>query len=194
MPRRNARHKRLAHQVGSSLGAEVSARARGLKLRSSPGVCGAKLELGSVWAHGSSCHRVAGDSGTLRPVTDLVIGKRRTGPKPTLRGVGIATLVVIVALLVAHIIYRRVVSYVEPDGSVPNHPVILLSNSSTPGDNRLGFGESSLAHAGGIAVLRLVGEPHTLGASHGRLLGDSVTKISRTVNPCIWATVSRCRD
>ncbi len=121
-------------------------------------------------------------------MTDLVIGGRRTTPRRTVRGIAIATLVVLVGLLVAYIIYRRVVSYAEPDGSVPNLPLVVVDDG--PDQPRLGFGDSSLAHAGPITVLRLVGKPHTMGAAQGRLLGSAVTEVSQQIRPCIEQTVS----
>jgi len=123
-------------------------------------------------------------------VKDLVIGARRTSTKPTFKGVAIGTLAVIVALVVAYVIYRRVVSYVVPDGTVANLPIIAESNPAEDGAIRLRFGESSLAYAGRINVLRLVGDPHTIGAAHGRLLGRAVRDTSRVFEPSIERTVS----
>jgi len=135
----------------------------------------------------------AGGSSLLQsaPVKGLVIGTRRTSTKRTFLGVAIGTLAVIVALFVAYVIYRRVVAYVTPDGSVPDLAIVA---ESKPGENhalQLRFGESSLAYRGQIPVLRLVGEPHTIGAAHGRLLGKAVTATSRVLSPSIERTVSR---
>ncbi len=121
---------------------------------------------------------------------DLVIGARRTSLRPTFRGVAIATLAIIVALVVAYVIYRRVVSYVVPDGTVPSAPIVPESDPASEGSIHLRFGDSSLSYSGPINILRLVGDPHTIGAAHGRLLGRSVDDISRVLAPSIERTVS----
>lgn len=123
-------------------------------------------------------------------MSDLVIGGRRSGSaRRSMRAAAIASLAVVFALLVAYMIFRRVVSYVVPEGSVPDTPLVVTGTEGTP--SRLGFGDSSLSYSGRIAVLRLVGKPHTLGVAQGRLLGASVGDVSRTLEPAVDYSVSR---
>ncbi len=127
-----------------------------------------------------------------RDVSDkgLVIGGgRRIGGPRLLRNIGIAVLVVLVALLVSYIIYRRVVAYAVPGGSVPGDPLVMRAAESAEAPAVLGYGASSLGYSGRIAVLRLVGKPHTLGASHGRLLGDEVAALADAMDPSIEDSV-----
>ncbi len=123
-------------------------------------------------------------------MSDLVIGTKRPSAPRTVRGVAITTLVVLVALMVTYFIYKRVVSYAMPGGSVSKAPLEVDSIESGLIDAKLRFDDSAMSYSGRITVLRLVGDPHTLGASHGRLLGESVGEVSRNLAPTISHTVS----
>jgi hypothetical protein len=123
-------------------------------------------------------------------MSDLVIGTRRPpSARRNLRAVAIGLLALLVALLVAYVIFRRVVSYIVPEGSVPSARLAVNTDDGS-GATSLAFGESSISYSGRLAVLRLVGKPHTLGASHGRLLGESVSRVADSLAPAISATVS----
>lgn len=124
-------------------------------------------------------------------MSDLVIGTKRPSTPRTVRGVAIATLVVLVALMVTYFIYQRVVSYAMPGGSVSGSPLLVDSIESGLIDAKLSFDDSAMSYSGRITVLQLVGDPHTLGASQGRLLGDSVSDVSRSVSPTIEHIVSK---
>ncbi|HUH00937.1 MAG TPA: C45 family autoproteolytic acyltransferase/hydrolase [Kofleriaceae bacterium] len=123
-------------------------------------------------------------------MSDLVIGTRRPSTTRNMRGLAIIALVLLIALIVAYVIFRRLVSYVEPEGSVPPDPLVVTASAGSDRPTSLGFGRSSLSYAGRIGVLRLVGKPHTLGASQGRLLGDAVNRVTASLVPAIDNTVS----
>jgi hypothetical protein len=123
-------------------------------------------------------------------VTELVIGARRPGQHRRLRSAGIALLLAFVVGTVSYLIYGRVVSYSEPSGSVPSGPVAMRPALEPGAPPVLAWGECSLAHVGDLAVLRLVGKPHTLGACHGRLLGAVlVARVTRSLAQTIDETV-----
>jgi hypothetical protein len=124
---------------------------------------------------------------------DLMIGSRRTGPPRTWRAAFFAGLLVMGILIVAYFIYRRSVSYEVPPGSPPRAPVVTAQPE--PGSPpRLEYGEASLTWAGPIAVVRAAGDPHTIGAAHGRLLAGRVVEsatqfqsaIDHAVGPGGW--------
>jgi hypothetical protein len=120
---------------------------------------------------------------------DLVIGSRRHGPPRTWRAAFFAALLVVGALVVAWFIYRRAVSYDVPAGAPPRAPVVVVP--APDGTARLGYGEASLAWRGRIAVLRVAGDPHALGAAQGRLLGREAAAAAATVQPAIDAAAGR---
>lgn len=122
-------------------------------------------------------------------MSDLVIGTRRAShTRRNVRAIAIAALAVVVLLLVAYMIFRRVVAYVVPEGSVPDHALTVTGDHDNT--TSLTFGPSSLSYSGPIAVLRLVGKPHTFGAGHGRLLAGAVGDVAATLDPAIANTVS----
>src|SRR5436305_4927345 len=98
---------------------------------------------------------------------DLVIGGRRSVPRPWRAGV-IAIALLCVALVVAWFIYRRAVAYDEPDGEVAGE--ITIAETQPGASPKIAFGTSSLEWLGGLAVLRASGDAHAIGAAHGRLL------------------------
>src|SRR5258705_12213270 len=100
---------------------------------------------------------------------DLVIGGRRSRRQHVVRAASLAGALAIAAVIVGWFIYRRSVSYDEPDGSVPSHPVIAVR--AAPGAPPiLRWGDAELAWLGGIAVLRTRGEPHAIGLAPRRPL------------------------
>jgi hypothetical protein len=117
-------------------------------------------------------------------MSELVVGtKRATTVKPWRSGL-IALAIVIIALVVAWFIVRRAVTYDMPDVAV----VGGLHNVQRDGDaSEVRFGDSSLSFRGGIKVLRAVGEPHQIGAAHGRLLGDDIAQFNAATAPSIRA-------
>ena len=118
---------------------------------------------------------------------DLVIGARRSAPRPWRAGV-IAVALLGVAVVVAWLIYRRSVAYEVPGGDVRGE--ITMVQSAPGAAPRLTFDASSLEWLGGIAVLRASGDAHAIGAAHGRLLAPSIAAVIRAEKPSIEATVS----
>jgi isopenicillin-N N-acyltransferase-like protein len=119
---------------------------------------------------------------------DLVIGARRSGvPRPwraALIGVGLLG----VAIIVAWFIYRRSVSYDMPGGEVHGDLVMAQSGAGAPA--RLSYQGATLEWLGGIAVIRATGDPHAIGAAHGRLLAPLVPGVMRAAQTSIEDTVS----
>ena len=120
---------------------------------------------------------------------DLVIGARRQGPPRTGRAAFFAALLVVGALIVAWFIYRRSVSYDVPGGTPPRAPVVVADDAGA--SPRLTYGDASLAWAGRIAVLRVIGDPHATAAAQGRLLAREVATAARQFQPAIDESVDR---
>lgn len=115
---------------------------------------------------------------------DLVIGGRRSRRQHVVRAASLAGALAIAAVVVAWFIYRRSVSYDEPGGSVPAHPVI--AQRAAPGAPPvLRWGDAELAWLGGIAVLRTGGDPHAIGVAHGRLLAAHVAAAAAPLSAAI---------
>ena len=93
-----------------------------------------------------------------------------------------------VALVVAWFIYRRSVAYEMPGGEV--HGAISRQQAAPGAPPALTYGTSSLAWIGGIAVLRIVGDAHAIGAAHGRLLAPWLPPVVRAAAPSIEETVA----
>lgn len=125
----------------------------------------------------------------VRPhMGDLVIGGRRSRRQHVVRAASLAGALAIAAVVVAWFIYRRSVSYDEPGGSVPSHPVI--AERAAPGAPPvLRWGDAELAWLGGIAVLRTGGEPHAIGVAHGRLLAGRVADAAAPLSAAIREAV-----
>jgi len=119
---------------------------------------------------------------------DLVIGGRRAGvPRPWRSGV-IAIAMLGVAVVVAWFIYRRSVTYDIPPGAVQGE---ISSAPMPPGaPAALVYGNASLAWLGGVAVLRVAGDAHAIGAAHGRLLAPWLVPTAKAAAPSIAETVS----
>jgi isopenicillin-N N-acyltransferase like protein len=114
-------------------------------------------------------------------MSELVVGTRRaTTIRPWRAGV-MALAIVIMATIVAWFIYRKAVSYDMPDVIVEG----ALSNDHSGDGNALRFGDSTLQYRGGIAVLRTSGEPHQMGAAHGRLLASEIGHFVDAARPSI---------
>ena len=121
---------------------------------------------------------------TFTAVSELVIGARRAKRHPRLRSAAIAAALVILACLVSYLVFKRLVSYREPSGPMPEGRIEAHS------DGRLAWGDGcTLVHRGGLAVLRAVGKPHTLGACHGRMLGAAVAESASPLGRAIDAAV-----
>ena len=107
-------------------------------------------------------------------MTDLVIGGgRRYHSQRSLRGVAIALVLGLAALLALYFLFDRMVRYVAPRASVSGAALAL---EGAPGAAaRLGFQDSSVSQVGGLTVLRLTGPPAALGAAHGRLLATELS-------------------
>ncbi|HEY0193600.1 MAG TPA: carcinine hydrolase/isopenicillin-N N-acyltransferase family protein [Kofleriaceae bacterium] len=119
---------------------------------------------------------------------DLVIGGRRAAVARPWRAGGIALVMLGVAVVVAWFIYRRSVTYDMPAGELQGE---ITSVQSAPGATpSLTYGNASLSWLGGIAVLRVAGDAHELGAAHGRLLAPWLAPAQAALAPSIDATVS----
>ena len=118
---------------------------------------------------------------------DLVIGGRRSAfPRPWRAG-GIALGLLAVAVLVAWFIYRRSIAYDEPSGEV--HGEIVEAQSAPGAPVTLDYNSASLEWSGGIAVVRLTGDSHAIGAAHGRLLAPLLPPVVRAMRASIEDSV-----
>lgn len=124
-----------------------------------------------------------------RAVADIIVGGRRSNPQRNLRGIAIAVALLGVCVLVAYFIYQRAVSYTRPSVSFPDAPLLMSEDSGADTGTRLGFGESSLAYSGTLAVLRTSDSPQHSGMAHGRLLGALVGRASQPFGVNISETV-----
>jgi hypothetical protein len=99
-------------------------------------------------------------------MSDLLQGTKRA---PRTRGVGrqvVLSLAVLAALsLVAYWMFRRATSQPATQGTLP--AALLLA-----APDRLTLGDASLERRGTLWLLRMAGDPYTMGAAHARLLGD----------------------
>jgi hypothetical protein len=101
-------------------------------------------------------------------VADLLLGSKRPSRARKIARMTVAgTILVIGALLASWFAFRRATTYAVPRGQVPTDPL-------TSDGGRLVLGDSSLERQGGLYVLRLSGDPWTLGAARARLLGALV--------------------
>jgi isopenicillin-N N-acyltransferase-like protein len=122
-------------------------------------------------------------------MTDLVIGGgRRYHSQRSLRGVAIAVVLGLAALLALYFLFDRMVTYADPGASV-SETALALENG--PGGARLGFQDSSLAQVGGLTVLRASGPPAALGAAHGRLLATELSAQHAGMAPLLRHAVPR---
>jgi hypothetical protein len=122
-------------------------------------------------------------------MADLVIGRRRAGTPRPWRAAGIALAMLGVAVVVAWFIYRRSVAYELPPGEVRGE---IASAQAAPGAQpALMYGNGSLSWLGGVAVLRVTGDGHAIGAAHGRLLAPWLASATAALAPSIAETVSR---
>ena len=119
---------------------------------------------------------------------DLVIGGRRASAARPWRAAVIALAMVGVAVVVAWFIYRRSVAYEVPPGDVQGE--ISWSQPAPGTPPTLVYGNASLGWLGGVAVLHVSGDPHAIGASHGRLLAPWLPAVAAAVAPSISGTVS----
>jgi hypothetical protein len=119
---------------------------------------------------------------------DLVIGGRRSAfPRPW-RAAGIAGAMLGVAVIVAWFIYHRSVAYEVPPGTVQG---AITEADAAPGASvALGYNGASLEWAGGIAVLRVLGDAHAIGAAEGRLLAPLLPPMVHAMQASIEGTVS----
>jgi hypothetical protein len=118
---------------------------------------------------------------------DLVIGGRRAGAARPWRSGVIAIAMLGVAGVVAWFIYRRSVAYDVPPGEVAGEVASVQAPGAPPA---LSYGSASLSWLGGIAVLRVAGDPHAIGAAHGRLLAPWLAAATAALGPSVAGTVS----
>ena len=93
-----------------------------------------------------------------------------------------------VTIVVAWFIYRRSVAYEMPAGSVNGAISWQTSANASPA---LAFGPAALTWNGSIAVLRVAGDAHAMGAAHGRLLGPHLAAVTQAAAPSIDRTVGK---
>ncbi len=125
-------------------------------------------------------------------MSKIIIGTRRSNPFRTVRVVAITALTFTVAIAALLFVYRGVVAYEMPSGSVPSES-LRTHVAKQGGQTLLQLGDSSLSFTGRLRVMRLVGQPHTLGAVQGRLHGARVTEVNDTLAPSLALTVPRGR-
>lgn len=99
---------------------------------------------------------------------EIFLGARRP-PRPgrLARKLAIAGLIVAIASLIVYVVFNRITSVSAPSGSAP-------PGSLTVDGNRVALAGSSLERVGDLWVLRLAGEPFTMGYSAARLAGRLV--------------------
>jgi hypothetical protein len=121
----------------------------------------------------------------VRPaMADLVIGGKRSRRQHALRAASLAGALAVAAVIVAWFIYRRSVSYDEPDGSVPSRPVTAVR--AAPGAPPVvRWGDAELAWLGDIAILRASGDAHAVGAAHGRLFAARIASVAEPFSAAI---------
>jgi hypothetical protein len=93
-----------------------------------------------------------------------------------------------VAIVVAWLIYRRSVAYDMPDGTVGGP--VTVSQTGPGAAPQLACQGATLEWLGGLAVLHASGDPHQVGAAHGRLLAPWFPAVVRAHAPSIEYTVS----
>src|SRR5688572_29633390 len=81
-------------------------------------------------------------------------------------------------MVVAYVAFRRATRYAVPGGTVPKGPLVADGT-------RLVLGTSSLERRGGVWVMRASGDPYSIGAAQGRLLGPRVADGSRVLDATI---------
>lgn len=116
-----------------------------------------------------------------------MIGGRRSAAPRSWRAAVIAIGMVGVAGVVAWFIYRRSVAYEMPGGEIRGE--ITRAQAGPDAPPALVYGTASLAWTGSIPVLRVVGDAHTFGAAHGRLLAPQLPAAARATAPSIDGTV-----
>ncbi|HEX2686010.1 MAG TPA: carcinine hydrolase/isopenicillin-N N-acyltransferase family protein [Kofleriaceae bacterium] len=119
---------------------------------------------------------------------DLVIGGRRASVVRPWRAGVIAIAMLGVVVVVAWFIYRRSVAYDMPAGEVQGELSWVQPAPGAP--PALAYGNASLTWVGGLAVLRVTGDAHAIGAAHGRLLAPWLSPTIAAVAPSIAGTIS----
>jgi hypothetical protein len=109
-------------------------------------------------------------------VSDLIIGSRRPARARSVRSLVIIAVLLAASALLAYVFYRRVASYDHPSGQAPREELLMDATEPEAG---LSYGQARLQYRGPLALLRLAGGVHDLGAQHGRLL---TTALDRTRN------------
>ncbi len=121
-------------------------------------------------------------------VSKLVIGTRRTNPTRLFRALAIFVLVIVVSTFVVYGFFRRVVSYNTPSGDAKVPALTLLAGGE---QQSLYCDTSTLRYRGALSITRLVGDAHTIGVCHGRLLGKTISGVNRSFMPSITQAISR---
>lgn len=117
-------------------------------------------------------------------MSELVVGTRRNpGPKPWRASI-IAFAMVIAAAVVAWFIFRRAVRYDMPAVTVTGGLTNLPATQPNL-EGAVGFGAATHTLRGGLHVLRVRGEPHEMGAAHGRLLAEHISTFLAESTPII---------
>ena len=84
------------------------------------------------------------------------------------------SVLLVVSLSVAYLLFHRVSDYAHPDGRAPKGQVTV---SATAPEAGLRSGPALLNYHGPVGVLHSSGDLHSVGAQHGRLLGRDIGKI-----------------
>jgi hypothetical protein len=101
-------------------------------------------------------------------VQDIFLGAKRP-PRPgrLLRRVAAVALLLLVATIVAYVVFLRATGASTPSGTGP-------SDALAVDGTRLALGGSSLERVGDVWVLRLAGEPYAMGVAEARLFGRAI--------------------
>ncbi|WP_428268859.1 C45 family autoproteolytic acyltransferase/hydolase [Haliangium sp.] len=120
-------------------------------------------------------------------MTDIIVGSnRRYQPRRGPRSLAIALILAAVGGVAGYVLFGRLVTYAQPHPRAPAEGLDLREDGA---GTALAVGANTVAHAGGLTVLRLEGTPAALGAAHGRLLEAEVGAPSAALVPAVAAAV-----
>src|SRR5450432_3338789 len=100
---------------------------------------------------------------------EIILGaKRQPRSRRVVRRIALGMVILALLLTISYIAFRRATTYSVPHGTLPGE--MLAADG-----NRLTLGTSSLERTGSLWVLRVGGNPYTMGAATARLLGSVAT-------------------
>lgn len=102
----------------------------------------------------------------------------------------VSAFLVAVTSVVAYVLYRRMVEYPMPAGTVSRTAMRAGGVTETAFPPALYWEQSSLSYSGAVRVLRLSGGVHALGAAHGRFLAELAPAPVAALGAAIEAAVA----